>query len=157
MTPVSWTVQVDELPAQLSPDDEINLYRIVQEGVHNTVRHANARHALLEVRHEDTHIRLILSDDGEGFDAGPVPNNGDGGLGLRSMKERANLLQATLHIDSAPGAGTRIRITVPLSGNGEGGDRDATLHTSSDYEEDSEHESVNAEANPPSTSSESTA
>ena len=155
VTPVSWTVHVDDLSGYLSPDDEINLYRIVQEGVHNTVRHANARHALLEVRHEDIHIRLLLSDDGKGFDAGAVLNNGDGGLGLRSMKERANLLQATLHIDSAPGAGTRIRITVPLYGKS--GGRDATLHTSSDYEEDSEHESVNAEANPPSASSEATA
>jgi signal transduction histidine kinase len=88
------------------------LFRIVQEALHNTVKHARARQVTLRL--ERTPVRLVLevADDGRGFDPNAAA---PGHLGLSSMRERVAALAGTLEIDSAPGQGTRVRAAVPLS------------------------------------------
>ena len=93
-----------------SPDVKEAVYRIAQEALHNTVKHARANNVGLEMACEPGSLILEVSDDGVGFDAG-----GDfpGHLGLRSMRERASRLGGTLTVRSSPGGGTRIRARIP--------------------------------------------
>jgi signal transduction histidine kinase len=86
------------------------LYRIAQEAMHNTVKHARAQNIDLSLERHNGHLHLQISDDGLGFDpAGEFP----GHLGLRSMRERMLALGGTFEIWSAPGEGTRIKVTAP--------------------------------------------
>ncbi|MBE0643356.1 MAG: tetratricopeptide repeat protein [Bacteroidetes bacterium] len=111
---INWEAKVDDLAGLLTPDDEINLYRIVQEAVSNVIRHSDAPSALLEVQRTASSLQITLSDDGRGFDQSTVKNNGNGGLGLGSMHQRAELLSSELSINSQTGSGTRIVLTVPI-------------------------------------------
>jgi signal transduction histidine kinase len=86
------------------------LYRIGQEAMHNTVKHARATKAWVTLRKADGRVTLEVRDNGVGFDPnGEFP----GHLGLRSMTERATSSGGTLTIESAPGSGTTVRISVP--------------------------------------------
>lgn len=96
----------------LPPDTALSLYRIVQEALANTVRHAGAQAAHVTLRVAAREAHLVVSDDGAGFDPGEVRRTG--GLGLASFEERAGLLDGRCRIASAPGAGTEIEVTLPL-------------------------------------------
>jgi signal transduction histidine kinase len=99
----------DEPEASLPAKEAV--YRITQEALHNTVKHARASNVKIKMVCTPERVTLEISDDGLGFDAG-----GDfpGHLGLRSMRERATRLGGTLEIESAPDRGTRIRAQIPL-------------------------------------------
>ena len=88
------------------------LYRIAQEALQNTAKHAQARTGQLVLEERVGDLVLCVADDGEGFDPG-----GDfpGHLGLRSMRERAEAAGGLLIVDSAPGQGTRISARVPVA------------------------------------------
>jgi PAS domain S-box-containing protein len=94
-----------------SPEVKEAVYRIAQEALHNTVKHARANKVGLEMVCDPDSLTLEVSDDGVGFAAG-----GDfpGHLGLRSMRERASRLGGTLRVESTAGGGTRIRARIPL-------------------------------------------
>jgi two-component system sensor histidine kinase UhpB len=101
------------------PEVCLFLYRIAQEALHNVVRHAEARHVNVDLRAELDGFRLCIEDDGKGFDGAPSTS---GGLGLRSMEERARLLRGTLTIASQPQAGTKLQVWIPKgTPNGERG------------------------------------
>ena len=88
------------------------LYRIAQEALHNTVKHARAENVGLLLKQETEGIVLEVRDDGIGFDpSGSFP----GHLGLESMRERAERLGGRFEIESGLGKGTRIRASVPTS------------------------------------------
>ncbi|MDP9374410.1 MAG: PAS domain S-box protein [Chloroflexota bacterium] len=88
------------------------LYRIAQEALHNTVKHARAGKVGVRMRCDEREIALEIRDDGVGFDpTGSFP----GHLGLRSMRERAARLGGTVAIESAPGRGTRLCAHIPLA------------------------------------------
>lgn len=101
---------LDDMP-KLHPEIALCLYRILQESLQNAVRHSGAAKARIELRREHDVIRMIVSDNGKGFDVGAA----NGGLGLVSMQERAIQVHGTLSLESAKGAGTRIEIQVPVS------------------------------------------
>jgi PAS domain S-box-containing protein len=86
------------------------LYRIAQEALHNTVKHARASRAELKLECDEQSIALEVSDDGAGFDPG---GDFSGHLGLKSMRERAARLGGTLQVESAPGEGASIRVRIP--------------------------------------------
>ncbi|MDP8950794.1 MAG: PAS domain S-box protein [Actinomycetota bacterium] len=86
------------------------LYRIAQEALHNTVKHARASRADLKLECDTRDVTLEISDDGAGFDPS---EDFSGHLGLKSMRERAARLGGTLQVESAPGEGTRIRARIP--------------------------------------------
>ena len=96
---------------QLSLHAKEALYRIAQEALHNTFKHARASKAAVRLWAQDGHIVLDVSDDGIGFDADA---SFPGHLGLKSMKERAERLGGNVTIDSAPGQGVRLRAILPL-------------------------------------------
>lgn len=94
---------------------EINVYRLVQEGLNNIRKHAQARRVKVTLVGVSPNIILRIEDDGKGFDvrARERSLNGEKRLGLRSMKERVNLLQGQMMIDSHPGKGAKISIKFP--------------------------------------------
>ncbi|HSF40753.1 MAG TPA: tetratricopeptide repeat protein [Thermoanaerobaculia bacterium] len=98
------------------PDLALGLYRIVQEALGNTDRHAGARTAQVTLRATARTARLTIVDDGAGFD--PEAARRGGGVGLASLEERAELLGGRCRITSAPGSGTQIEVAVPLPAEG---------------------------------------
>jgi signal transduction histidine kinase len=90
----------------------MHLYRIAQEGLNNIMRHSGADRARFTLERDVKCIRLGLWDNGRGFD---VKEKGQRhGLGLTSMMERARMIGGKADIQTAPGAGTRITVELPL-------------------------------------------
>lgn len=104
---------LDDLGDRVPPEMQVHLYRFVQEGLNNVLKHARAATVMLELKHDGDQVRLQLSDDGAGFDPAALLERG-GGLGLTGMDERVRLLGGQFEIVSTPGRGTRLRATVPL-------------------------------------------
>ncbi|WP_052888328.1 sensor histidine kinase [Thermogemmatispora carboxidivorans] len=100
------------LPAEM----ETVLYRIVQEALTNTARHANATRVSIALREEEGAVHATISDNGCGFDVEALMKTPgqERGLGLAGMQERAVLLDGSLDIQSRPGAGTTIEVRLPL-------------------------------------------
>ncbi|MCC7361239.1 MAG: GAF domain-containing sensor histidine kinase [Anaerolineales bacterium] len=90
---------------------EAGLYRIAQEALTNAVRHAQARHIRLALVTQPSEVQLTVEDDGRGFDAGQIPKDRYGLIGLN---ERTHLLGGRLDLQSSPGEGTRVVVTVRL-------------------------------------------
>jgi signal transduction histidine kinase len=89
---------------------------VVQEAVTNIAKHAEAETVLIQgAAHEDA-VTIEIEDDGKGFDAEAIAVTSDTGtgLGLIGMRERVELLGGTVAVESAPGQGTRIVLSVPL-------------------------------------------
>ena len=110
-TEVELLLDVDALPRRPSNEVEQACFRIAQESLTNALRHASASQVSLSLRDSsngDLHLQVV--DDGEGFDpAGPR------GLGMIVMRERAQSAGGSLHIETAPGAGTRIDLRLPYA------------------------------------------
>jgi PAS domain S-box-containing protein len=100
----------EEPPVPLPVKEAI--YRIAQEALHNTVRHARAAKVRISLARDADATSVEIRDDGLGFDAGA---DFPGHLGLRSMRERAARLGGTLEVSSAPGSGTTVRARIPSS------------------------------------------
>ena len=101
---------------RLPRDIETTLYRIVQEATSNAIRHGGATESQLTVRRNAKTLELVLHDNGCGFD--PIAAfrgcRESRSFGLCSMRERVNLLSGTLHVDSAIGAGTTVKVQIPV-------------------------------------------
>ena len=111
---------IDNIDGALPPNEEINLYRIVQECLNNIVKHSEARTASIECRRDGAQILLTVADDGRGFDANHLanPDVPAATLGLVSIVERAHTLGGTAQIQSRPGHGTRVDVVIPVRRNG---------------------------------------
>jgi signal transduction histidine kinase len=95
--------------ARHDPGLETAVYRIAQEAMTNAVKHSGAESLTVEVEEAEGYVTLRVRDDGQGFDMSGEP----GGFGLVSMRERVELLDGGLTIDSAPGEGTTITARIP--------------------------------------------
>jgi signal transduction histidine kinase len=93
---------------------EEELYWIAQESLNNVLKHARAQHVTVGLHYTDASVCLEVRDDGVGFDALAVGSEGRGGVGLRSISERAARAGGVLTHESKPGAGTRVRVEVSL-------------------------------------------
>lgn len=94
------------------------IFYIIEEATNNARKHANATHVWVRLRPFETGIALLeIEDDGLGFDVAAVNKSYDkrGSLGMVNLRERAELVNGLLNIDSAPGKGTRIQVYIPLS------------------------------------------
>jgi signal transduction histidine kinase len=99
----------ENVPESLPDAVRTCVYRIVQEALHNIASHSGAKNANITVRHEQDSIVLSVEDDGAGFD--PKRTRG---LGLVGMEERVKQLGGRMDMQSSPGKGTRLRVTLPL-------------------------------------------
>jgi PAS domain S-box-containing protein len=100
------------IPDGLSREVSLSLFRVVQEALHNAAKYSGGKNFEVNFRGTSDGVELEVWDDGVGFDVAGVK---DTGLGLVSMRERIHLLNGTINIDSKVGAGTRIRVRVPVS------------------------------------------
>jgi signal transduction histidine kinase len=98
-------------PARHTPELEVALYRIAQEALSNAAKHGRAKRAVMEVQEDSSSVCLTVRDDGQGFDPDNVQSSG---FGLLGMRERVQLLEGSLQIESAPGEGTTVRATLPV-------------------------------------------
>jgi two-component system nitrate/nitrite sensor histidine kinase NarX len=98
----------------LAPEEEVQVFYVVQEALANVQRHAGARRVRVEVDREDGRYVVCVEDDGAGFEPGQ-PTAG-GHFGLAIMRERAARIGGTLAVDSRPGGGTRVRLTLAVRG-----------------------------------------
>jgi PAS domain S-box-containing protein len=104
----------DSALSEVGPDAALCLYRVAQESLSNVIRHAQARSASVVLRRVDDGLLLAVRDDGIGFD--PALRRQERSLGLASMRERLQLVNGTLDIESVPGQGTAIVAWVPAEG-----------------------------------------
>jgi len=105
------TTGVDQ--ERLSPETETSLYRIMQEALNNTMKYAQASRVDVLLERRDNNVVLIVEDDGVGFNPDKTAGDGDKGMGLIGMRERAALVGGTLQIESKPTKGTTIFVRVP--------------------------------------------
>jgi signal transduction histidine kinase len=99
-------LDLGEEPPELTSEVRLGMYRIVQEALHNVMRHSGADEALVRLESTETLLRLTIRDNGSGFD--PETAIRPTSLGLLSMRERAAAIGASLTIVSRPGGGTAI-------------------------------------------------
>jgi signal transduction histidine kinase len=98
-----------EIP-ELPPVTEQNLYRIAQEALANVLKHANASRLAIRLEQVAGKTRLVVHDDGVGFDLATIRRNGH--FGLEGIEERAALIDGTISVKSQPGRGTTIELLV---------------------------------------------
>jgi signal transduction histidine kinase len=101
------------VPEHLPATTSISLYRILQEALHNAVKHSGAQACRVQLRGTPGDIELLVQDTGSGFNVEAA--KASRGIGLVSMEERAALAGGRLTIDSSPGRGTTIRARVPIA------------------------------------------
>ncbi|MBW5449431.1 HAMP domain-containing protein [Cohnella sp. CFH 77786] len=112
--PVDISLDMEEdLPLNIGMEN--HLFRIVQEALSNTLRHARASKMGIELQRRGDAVRLGIRDNGVGFD---IQERKQASYGLMNMEERVNELGGSFHVVSAPGKGTRIEIRVPLMADG---------------------------------------
>jgi signal transduction histidine kinase len=104
----------DEMDGRLAPEIEAGAYRIIQEALTNVVKHARASECRVHIARDANRVRIIIEDNGIGFDPSTIRSGDRRGLGLIGMRERASHLLGTIHIDSARGQGTRIVVELPV-------------------------------------------
>jgi len=110
------TLQIDVRATedlQLSEQKAVNLYRIIQEVIHNTVKHAQANQLAIDLNIEKNKLVLKAQDNGVGFNPETLDKNT--GLGLRSLLSRTEIMNGTMYLDSKKGSGTAITIEIPLA------------------------------------------
>jgi signal transduction histidine kinase len=100
----------ERVPATLPPDVTLCLFRVVQEGLQNSIKYSNAGTVSVHLRGGPAGLTLTIADDGVGFDVIAAMGRG---VGLVSMVERVEAAGGSLDIRSAPGAGTRVTATMP--------------------------------------------
>jgi signal transduction histidine kinase len=105
----------ENVPASLSHEASLCLFRIVQEGLNNVVKHSGAREAHVTLRRTEHALVLTIADAGHGFDERALADRG--GLGLASMRERLRLIAGDFTIHSQPGEGTTLIARVPIPGH----------------------------------------
>jgi len=104
----------EELQCRPNAEIETALFRIAQEAVNNSVKHAHAKRIRLTLKHEGNRLSLVITDNGIGFDMQATPGHGSHGWGLMIIRERCAGIKGISHIESKPDRGTKISIEVPL-------------------------------------------
>jgi len=112
-TSVPISLHADERIGRVPADVQFHLLRIIREAIHNAVRHGDPTAVAVHVRAEGAAISVEVIDDGNGFEF-TTKQGLAGHFGLRGMAERAERIGASLAITSRPGAGTRVRVSVPV-------------------------------------------
>jgi signal transduction histidine kinase len=113
---VSVRCEFSGLDERLRPDVETAIFRAVQEALNNVVRHAHAESVLLQAGVADGTLTVEIEDDGAGFDERTVVRTPGSmrGIGLLGIRERMEILGGTALVESQPGSGTRVLLTIPL-------------------------------------------
>jgi signal transduction histidine kinase len=101
-------------PVSTPPQTEMVLFRIVQEALHNAIKHSTGNGVEVALDYTPGRLQLRIADDGMGFDPAALQST-QAGIGLKSMKNRAALAGASLSIHSQPGSGTEVALELPFT------------------------------------------
>jgi signal transduction histidine kinase len=101
------------VPPGIPSDVSLCVFRVLQEALHNAVRHSGVRHFDVHLRGSESAIHLTVRDEGVGFDVHAASRGR--GLGLTSMNERLKLVGGELFIDSQSARGTSVRVSIPVA------------------------------------------
>jgi PAS domain S-box-containing protein len=105
--------QATDITRQLSSSISLNLFRVLQEALHNTAKHSGIRQSRVRLWEAHGWVHLVISDEGRGFDLAATKENR--GIGLITMQERVSLVDGELRIESQPGSGTTVHARVPIT------------------------------------------
>jgi signal transduction histidine kinase len=107
---------VGQVEQRLSREIETTLYRVVQEALHNVIKHSEATRVDVILEYHEGQVQAIVEDNGRGFDLDAVikSNGAAGRLGLAGMNERLTLVGGTINLESEPGRGTAVFARIPL-------------------------------------------
>lgn len=114
VTGLAVDAEFEAIPPVRTPGTVLAAYRIVQEALRNAGRHAGVDRVAVSATADRQQLRVVIRDQGRGFDADRGPGRSGSGIGLQTMRERARLAGGDLTIASRPGQGTVIRLTLPL-------------------------------------------
>lgn len=103
-------IQNQVFPKQI----ELIYYRIVQELINNSLKHANPTKINIDIELQNKHLLLTISDDGLGFDLKQVMTNPKNGIGIRNIQSRLSLVNGTINYETSIGNGTKIMVDVEL-------------------------------------------
>ncbi|WP_289644678.1 tetratricopeptide repeat-containing sensor histidine kinase [Maribacter aestuarii] len=109
----SFSYEEDEDWDSLKGDIKINVYRIIQETLQNSIKHSNCENFFINFERDEDFFNLIIRDDGKGFKS----NKEKKGIGIRNITSRVSKLNGTWTLDTAPGKGTLISIKIPITSN----------------------------------------
>src|SRR6266536_736932 len=115
-TPLSLFADMDRIEGLLSPEAETSVYRIIQEGLNNVVKHSNAAAGRIEIKKSVKHLTISVQDNGIGISRSAPTDNGNnvGVFGLAGIAERVRLLGGSFAIDSQPTRGTTLTVRLEL-------------------------------------------
>jgi len=112
---IDFFADIDDVSGCFSQEEETSLYRIAQETLNNIVKHSGATRASVTLRRGERQVELIVRDNGQGLSrSGEQTNSQGAGFGLIGIAERARMLGGALEIESEPGRGTTITVTIAL-------------------------------------------
>jgi len=94
-------------------EKEIHIFRMIQEIIHNAIKHAKAKNLQIGLSEEDRSLLLLAKDDGIGFDVEKEKKKSRG-LGLKSLESRCEILNGVISIESRPGFGTNFFVKIPF-------------------------------------------
>lgn len=116
---IAFTADVGKIDNLFPREVESSIYRIVQEGVNNIIKHSHAQEATITVHQRDGYLRLVVRDNGQGFQSAETASTEprSGGFGLIGMAERVRMLKGIFDIESASERGTTITIQLPVPEN----------------------------------------
>ena len=103
-------LSVEGEPVELAVATATGLYRIMQESLANVLKHAKANTATVALSFADGRVRIVVEDDGVGFDSSSARR----GYGLDNIRERASELGGSVEVEGVPGGGTRVAVTLPI-------------------------------------------
>ncbi|MEE9165744.1 MAG: histidine kinase, partial [Nitrospinota bacterium] len=108
--------EIDTEDVEIPPETEINIFRIIQEGINNILKHSSASEAIIKLKKVKENIYLEISDNGEGFDNKKEKKQDAAfeGFGLKGIAERATMLGGSFHVDSKKGVETTLKIVIPI-------------------------------------------
>jgi signal transduction histidine kinase len=100
----------------LDDDTKVVLFKAIRELLVNVLKHARAKNVKVVISRQDNNVEVTVEDDGAGFDAGKLglPSGKEGGFGLFNIREQLEYRGGRLEIESRPGKGTRVAMTIPI-------------------------------------------
>jgi signal transduction histidine kinase len=112
---LAFDCDLDENINSIKPEVSIQIYRIVQELVHNTIKHAQAKFVTLSIWLRASSLEFEYTDDGNGFDPDAVSSKGSQSIGISSIRERSKRINGICRFDSRPMEGMSFYLSVPVS------------------------------------------
>ncbi len=111
-TSIKISGEIGDVDGMVLPKNEINVYRIIQEAMNNVLKHSEASEATVTVAAENSTLVITIEDNGKGFD--PKADKKSGGMGVKGIDERVNILNGSYAISSSPGGGTTVEVRIPV-------------------------------------------